>query len=79
MTYKVGEEEFEEWTDAQDEAIRLLEEGEEWVQVLIWSEEHDEWGLLQELNMDQGIMPSPNYSTTSLAPYYVRLRNYEGS
>ena len=34
-------------------------------------------GLLQELNLERGIMPDPNFSTTTLAPYYVRLRNYE--
>ena len=73
--YKVGDTEFDDWTAAQDEAVRLLEEGEEWVQILQWSEDHNEWGLLQELNMDQGIMPNPNFNTHSLAPYYVRLRN----
>ena len=77
--YKVGDTEFDDWTAAQDEAVRLLESGQEWVSIFQWSEEHKEWGLLQELNMDQGIMPSPNFSTASLAPYYVRLRNYEGN
>ena len=77
--YKVGDTEFDDWTAAQDEAVRLLEKGQEWVQILEWNKEHNDWGLLQELNMDQGIMPSPNFSTSSLAPYYVRLRNYEGN
>ena len=72
--FKVGDTEFDDWTAAQDEAIRLLEGGQEWVQVLQWSEDHKSWGLLQELNMDQGIMPNPNFSTASLAPYYVRLK-----
>jgi len=75
--YKVGDVEFDDWTAAQDEAVRLLEEGEEWVQILLWSEDQKEWGLIQELNMDQGIMPSPNFSSASLAPYYIRLRDLE--
>ena len=84
MTYKVGplsdeypptpisEVEYEDWTDAQDEAVRLLESGVECVQIML------DDGLLQELNLERGIMPKPNFSTHSLAPYYVRLRNYEG-
>ena len=72
--FKVGDQKFDDWTDAQDEAIRLLETGQEWVQILQWSEDSKSWGLLQELNMDQGIMPSPNFSSASLAPYYVNLR-----
>ena len=64
--------EYEDWTDAQDEAVRLLESGVKYVQILV------EDGLLQELNLERGIMPKPNFSTHSLAPYYVRLRNYEG-
>ena len=73
--YKVEDAEFDTWTEAQDEAVRLLEEGEETVEVLIWSDRHDGWGMLQELNLERGIMPDPNFSTHSLAPYYVRLRN----
>ena len=73
--YKVEDAEFDGWTEAQDEAVRLLEEGEETVEVLIWSDRHDGWGMLQELNLERGIMPDPNFSTHSLAPYYVRLRN----
>ncbi len=73
--YKVEDVEFDSWTEAQDEAVRLLEEGEETVEVLIWSDRHDGWGMLQELNLERGIMPDPNFSTHSLAPYYVRLRN----
>ena len=64
--------EYEDWTDAQDEAVRLLESGVECVQIML------DDGLLQELNLERGIMPKPNFSTHSLAPYYVRLRNYEG-
>jgi hypothetical protein len=73
--YKVGDTEFDDWTAAQDEAVRLLESGQEWVQILQRTDDNNSWGLLQELNMDNGIMPSPNFSSASLAPYYVRLRN----
>ena len=68
----LSEVEYEDWTDAQDEAVRLLESGVECVQIML------DDGLLQELNLERGIMPKPNFSTHSLAPYYVRLRNYEG-
>ena len=27
MTYKIGDKEFEDWTEAQDEAVRLLNDG----------------------------------------------------
>ncbi len=72
--YKVGGKEFEDWTLAQDQAVQLLNDGHEWVQVLQWSDENQTWGLLQELNLERGIMPDPNFSTSSLAPYYIRLR-----
>ena len=77
--YKVGGKKFDDWTAAQDAAVQLLEDGHEWVQVLQWDKEHETWGLLQELNLERGIMPDPHFSTSSLAPYYVRLRNYEGN
>ena len=77
--YQVGGKEFDDWTAAQDAAVQLLEDGHEWVQVLQWDKEHETWGLLQELNLERGIMPDPHFSTSSLAPYYVRLRNYEGN
>ena len=76
--YQVGGKEFDDWTLAQDQAVQLLEDGIEYVQISIWDEDHETWGLLQELNLESGIMPKPNFSTHSLAPYYVRLRNYEG-
>jgi len=69
---QISEAEYEDWTAAQDEAVRLLESGVEYVQIML------DDGLLQELNLERGIMPKPNFSTHSLAPYYVRLRNYEG-
>ena len=77
--YQVGGKEFDDWTDAQDAAVQLLEDGHEYVQVLQWDDKNETWGLLQELNLERGIMPKPNFSTHSLAPYYVQLRdlNYE--
>ena len=33
--YKVGDKEYDDWTDAQDEAVRLLESGVEYVQILL--------------------------------------------
>ena len=76
--YKVGGKEFDDWTAAQDAAIQLLDDGIEYVTIMLWDEERKTWGLLQELNKERGIMPNPNFDTHSLAPYYVRLRNYEG-
>ena len=77
--YQVGGKEFDDWTLAQDAAVQLLEDGHEWVHVLQWDKENETWGLLQELNLERGIMPpSGGWNTNSLAPYYVRLRNYEG-
>ena len=73
--YKVGGKEFEDWTLAQDQAMQLLEDGVEYVNVLQWDEERETWGLLQELNLERGIMPpSAGWNTNCLAPYYVRLR-----
>tara|TARA_B100000686_G_scaffold46889_1_gene49975 strand:+ start:1854 stop:2090 length:237 start_codon:yes stop_codon:yes gene_type:complete len=72
--YQVGGKEFDDWTDAQDAAVQLLEDGHEYVQVLQWDDKNETWGLLQELNLERGIMPKPNFSTHSLAPYYVQLR-----
>ena len=70
---QISEVEYEDWTEAQDEAVRLLESGVEYVQIML------DDGLLQELNLERGIMPNPQFSTSTLAPYYVRLRNYEGN
>ena len=74
---KVNGKEYDDWTDAQDAAVQLLEDGVEYVQILEMAEDDGQWYLLQELNLERGIMPDPNFSTHSLAPYYVRLRNYE--
>ena len=70
--YKVGDKEYDDWTDAQDEDVRLLESGVEYVQILL-----EDGGLLQELNLERGIMPDHTFSNHTLAPYYVRLRNNE--
>ena len=78
--YKVGGKEFEDWTDAQDAAVHLLESGHEYVEVLQWNEERETWGLIQELNLERGIRPpAAGWNTQCLTPYYVRLRNYEGN
>ena len=76
--YQVGGKEFDSWTNAQDAAVQLLEDGIEYVRILEWSEDDQTWCLLQELNLERGIIPpSSGWNTHSLAPYYVRLRNYE--
>ena len=73
--YKVEDTEFDSWTEAQDEAVRLLNEGEETVEVLIWSKKQDAWGMLQELNLERGIEPKKgSMNTHVLAPYYWKLR-----
>ena len=74
--YKVGGKEFDDWTLAQDQAGQLLNDGIEYVSILQWAEDRQTWCLLQELNLERGIMPpSTGWNTQSLAPYYVRLRN----
>jgi hypothetical protein len=72
--YKVGGKEFEDWTIAQDQAMQLLEDGIEYVSILQWDDERKTWGLLQELNLERGII-GKQFDTHVLAPYYVRLRN----
>ena len=74
---KVDGKEYNDWTEAQDADVKLLDDGVEWVEILEMAEDDGQWYLLQELNLERGIMPDPNFSTHSLAPYYVRLRNYE--
>ena len=75
--YKVGGKEFEDWTLAQDQAVQLLEDGVEYVNILQWDDERKTWGLLHELNLERCIV-GKHFSTYVLSPYYVRLRNYEG-
>ena len=65
---QISEVEYEDWTEAQDEAVRLLESGVEYVQIMV------DDGLLQELNLERGIV-GKQFNTHVLAPYYVRLRN----
>ena len=77
--YEVGGKKFDDWTAAQDAAVQLLEDGIEYVHIRVWDEDHKTWGLLQELNLERGVMPNPNFNTNSLTPYYVRLRNYGDS
>ena len=69
------ENKYDDWTAAQDKAVLLLEDGVQWVQILIGDD--GDWGMLQELNLERGITDN-TFSTWTLAPYYVRLRNYEG-
>ena len=71
--YQVGGKEFEDWTLAQDQARQLLEDGIEYVSILQWDDERKTWGLLQELNLERGII-GKQFNTHVLAPYYVRLR-----
>ena len=71
---EVASEKYDDWTDAQDAAVQLLKDGVEWVEILEMAEDDGQWYLLQELNLERGIMPDPNFSTWTLAPYYVRLR-----
>ena len=39
-----SEQEYDEWTDAQDKAVQLLEDGVEWVRILIG--DTDDWGTV---------------------------------
>lgn len=71
-TYKVQDKTFSCWTEAQDCAMKLLKDGVEYVDVLLWNEERNDWGLLQELNLERGIFPEPHFDTWTLAPYYAR-------
>jgi arabinogalactan endo-1,4-beta-galactosidase len=72
--YQVGGKEFDDWTAAQDAAVQLLNDGIEYVNILLWDDERKTWGLLQELNLERGIIDK-NFNTHVLAPYYVTLRN----
>ena len=75
--YKVGDEEFTDWTEAQDRAVELLNSGEEWVRVSVKKPGEDEWCMLQELNIERGVKPGQHWSTWTFAPYYWRLRNLD--
>ena len=49
--YQVGGKEFDDWTLAQDAAVQLLKDGIEYVTIMQWDDNHQSWGLLQELNL----------------------------
>ena len=65
MTYTVGDKEYEDWTEAQDEAVRLLDDGVEYVKIML------DVGLLQELNLERGIEPKLNFNTHVLKIHCV--------
>ena len=67
--YKVQDKNFEDWTQAQQYAWELLPTIE-YVSVLIWNEKHNEYGLLQELNLERGVEPNPHFNTWTFAPYF---------
>ena len=69
---KVNDQVFNCWTETQHKAIELLESGVKYVKVFQWNESHEEWGLLQELNLERGIEPKPHFNTWTLAPYYFK-------
>ena len=75
--YQVGGKEFDDWTLAQDQAVQLLNDGIEYVNIMQWDDDRQTLGLLQELNLERGIV-GKQFNTHVLAPYYVSLRNYEG-
>ena len=41
--FQVGGKEFDDWTLAQDQAVQLLEDGIEYVRILIWDDDHETW------------------------------------
>ena len=47
---KVDGKEYNDWTEAQDAAVQLLEDGVEWVEILERAEDDGQWYLLQELH-----------------------------
>lgn len=67
--YKVQDKNFDDWTQAQQYAWKLLPTIE-CVSVLIWNEKHNEYGLLQELNLERGVEPNPHFNTWTFAPYF---------
>ena len=70
--YKVQDQNFENWTQAQEYAWKLLQDGVEYVSVLIWDEKHQEYGLLQELNLERGVDPKSGFQAWTFAPYFWR-------
>lgn len=72
IKYKIQNQEFDSWTESQHRAVELLESDVEYVLIFVWNDDHKRWGLLQELNLKRGIIPSPHFNTLTLAPYYVK-------
>ena len=68
--YKVQDKNFEDWTQAQQYAWELLQDGIEWVSVLVWNENYKDYGLLQELNLKRGVEPNPHFNTWTFPPYF---------
>jgi hypothetical protein len=77
--YKVQDEVVSCWTNAQDLALKLLNYGQDYVSVVLWNEKENEWDLIQELNLDRGIIPKGYWSTWTLATYYTRLKNIQAN
>ncbi len=70
LPYKVQDKNFEDWTQAQQYAWELLQDGVEYVEVLVWNENYKDYGLLQELNLERGVEPNPHFNTWTFAPYF---------
>jgi hypothetical protein len=70
LPYKVQDKNFEDWTQAQQYAWELLQDGVEYVEVLVWNENYKDYGLLQELNLKRGVEPNPHFNTWTFAPYF---------
>jgi len=75
--YKVQDQNFKNWTQAQEYAWKLLQDGLEYVSVMIWNEEHQEYRLLQELNLKRGVEPNPQFNTWTFAPYFWRKQTLD--
>lgn len=73
--YKVEDEEFDNELDAYEYAWRLLQDGVEWVTVLIWNEDKQNYGLLQEFNLERGVLPNPHWNTWTFPPYFVKMKS----
>ena len=54
------EKEYEDWTESQDKAVQLLEDGVQWVQILIG--DTDDWGLRPRVNLERGIVDKTSTS-----------------
>ena len=75
--YKVHDQTFENWTQAQEYSWELLQDGVEYVKVLIWDEKNKDYGLLQELNLNRGVIPNSYFTTWTFAPYFWRKKSYD--